>query len=104
MNYLRWILAGPFFVLGGWIILNHWRLVVLFVAVRWLGGRQRTWESFVPLAGPLFVFLGCLLAPVFQLVRYSWIALIIDPATCTLIAGLPLLWRERTISGRRKKP
>jgi hypothetical protein len=101
MNTTRWILAAPLFLLGAWVILYHWRLVVLFIRVRFFG-RQHKWESSVPLAGPIFVYLGALASPSPELLHYSWLSFVIDPATYTLIFSLPFLFRELILARRKK--
>ena len=84
MNTMRWILATPLFLLGAWIIAYHWRLVVLFIRMRFFGCHHK-WESSVPLAGPIFICLGSLASPSPELLRWSWLLFVIDPATYTLV-------------------
>ena len=93
MNTIRWILAAPLFLLGAWAILYHWRLIVLFIRVRFFG-RQHKWESSIPLVGPICICLGSLVAPAPELLRYAWLPFLIDPATYTLVASLPFLFRD----------
>lgn len=93
MNTIRWILAAPLFLLGAWAILYHWRLIVLFIRVRFFGC-QHKWESSVPLFGPICICLGCLVAPMPALLRYCWLSFVIDPATYTFVVSLPFLFRE----------
>jgi hypothetical protein len=93
MNTIRWVLAAPLFLFGAYVILYHWRLVVLFIRVRFFGC-QHKWESSVPLVGPICMFLGCLVAPAPLLLRYSWLSFLIDPATYTFVASIPFLFRE----------
>ena len=100
MSTIRWILAAPLIVLGAWAILYHWRLVVLFVRVRFFG-RSHKWESSVPLFGPICICLGSLVAPVPGFARYSWLWFLIDPATYILAVSLPFLFRQLALS--RKK-
>lgn len=88
MNTIRWILAAPLLLSGVWIILCHWRLVILFMRLHFFGCSHK-WESPVPLAGPLFIFLGLFIVHIPKLWHYSWLPLIIDPATYNLIFSLP---------------
>jgi len=101
MNTTRWILAAPLFLIGAWVIIYHWRFVVLFIRVRFFG-RQHKWESSVPLVGPICILFGSLVSPSPELLRYSWLAFVIDPATYTLIFSLPFLFRELILSRRKK--
>jgi hypothetical protein len=100
MNTIRWILAAPLLLLGAWVILYHWRLVAMFIRVRFFG-RQNKWESSVPLVGPVCVCLSALVAPAPELLRYSWLSFLIDPASYTLAASLPFLFRE-LVSPKKK--
>ena len=100
MNTIRWILAAPLLLLGAWAILYHWRLVILFIRVRFFG-RQHKWESSVPLVGPICICLGSLIAPVPGFARYSWLSVLVDPATYTFVVSVPFLFRELVLS--RKK-
>ena len=77
MNTIRWVLAAPILLLGAWAILYNWRLVVLFVRVRFFGCHHK-WEPSAPLAGPLFIFLGLSVAPAPELLRYSWVWLVFE--------------------------
>ena len=100
MNAIRWILAAPLLLLGAWAIVYHWRLVVLFIRVRFFG-RHHKWESSVPLAGPICICFGLLVAPVPGLVRYSWLSFLIDPATYVFAASLPFLFRELVLAKKK---
>jgi hypothetical protein len=101
MNTARWILAAPLFLLGAWVIVYHWRMLVFFIRVRFFGC-QHKWESSIPLFGPIFIYFGALASPSPMLLRYCWLAFVIDPATYTLIFSLPFLFRELILSRRKK--
>ena len=93
VNTARWILAAPLLLLGAGVILYHWRLVVLFIRVRFFGCHHK-WESSVPLAGPLFISLGSMFAPAPELFAHVWVSFVVDPATYLLIYSVPTLLRE----------
>jgi hypothetical protein len=101
MNTTRWILSAPLLLAGVWIIVYHWRLLVFFIRVRFFGC-QHKWESSVPLFGPIFILSGAFVSPSPEFFRYSWLSFVIDPATYTLIFGLPFLFRELILSRRKK--
>ena len=101
MNTIRWILAAPLLAYGAVVIVYHWRLLVLHIRVRFFGCHHK-WESSVPLAGPIMVFLGSMIAPSPELSRYSWLSVFIDPATYTLIYSLPFLLRQVILSRHKK--
>jgi hypothetical protein len=101
MNTTRWFLAAPLFLVGAWAIAYHWRLLVLFIRVRFFG-RQHKWESSVPLVGPICICLGAFVAPPVEFLRWAWLSFVIDPATYTLLSSLPLLFRELVLTKKKR--
>ncbi len=101
MNTARWIVAAPLLFLGAWVILYHWRLVILFVRVRFFGRSHKS-ESSVPLFGPVCVCAGSFVAPGPELLRYAWLSFLGDPATYLLLVSIPFLFREFT-SARKSR-
>ena len=101
MNTARWILAALFFLFGAWVIVYHFRLLILFIRVRFFGCHHK-WESSVVLVGPVFICLGLLIAPAPGLFQYSWVSFVVDPATYTLVFSLPFLFQQVILSSRKK--
>gem|GEM_PF-4639512 len=100
MTTTRWILAAPLFFLGAWTILYNWRLLVLFIRVRFFG-RQHRWESSVPLFGPICICLGASIAPPAEFLRWTWLSFFIDPASHRLLVSLPFLFREMVLTKKK---
>lgn len=92
LSTIRWILAAPFLLLGLVCLLYNWRLVVLYIRVRFFG-RLHERESLVFLAGPILIFLGLRFAPVPDIEHYVLLYILVDPATYVFVRALPNLFR-----------
>lgn len=100
MDVARWIGGGLCFLLGTWIILLNW--VILVRRFR-RPGRDGKHSSFSPLLGPVLVCLA-LLAVSEPLARECWwIPFVVDVGTGPLLAGslvyFSVVWiRKRLIA------
>jgi len=70
-DFPRWILSGLFGLLGSWIIILNYSMVISWY-------RHRRHSSRIPLLGGLCLMAGMLASPLPGVTRYAWVPLVID--------------------------